>query len=54
MIYLRLDGFNEARKFVEGVAYLGFASAQYKLGHVYEYAVPRFPFDPIRSVLYYR
>ena len=44
----------EARKFVERAAYLGFAPAQYKLGHSYEYAVPPFPFDPLLSVQYYR
>ena len=44
----------EARKFVERAAYLGFAPAQYKLGHAYEYAVSPFPFDPLLSVQYYR
>ncbi|KIJ48128.1 hypothetical protein M422DRAFT_248308 [Sphaerobolus stellatus SS14] len=33
----------EARKHIERPAYLGSALAQYKLGHVYEYAVPPSP-----------
>ncbi|KAF8587088.1 hypothetical protein K439DRAFT_1631064 [Ramaria rubella] len=43
----------EARKWVERAAYLGFAPAQYKVGHAYEYAVAPFPFDPLLSVQYY-
>ncbi|KIJ30859.1 hypothetical protein M422DRAFT_186581 [Sphaerobolus stellatus SS14] len=43
----------EARKHIERAAYLGFAPAQYKLGHAYEYAVPPFPSDPLLSVQYY-
>ncbi|KIJ43483.1 hypothetical protein M422DRAFT_253377, partial [Sphaerobolus stellatus SS14] len=43
----------EARKHIERAAYLGFAPAQYKLGHAYEYVAPPFPFDPLLSVQYY-
>ncbi|RDB30166.1 Chitin synthase regulatory factor 4 [Hypsizygus marmoreus] len=43
----------EARKHLERAAYLGFAPAQYKLGHAYEFAQPPFPFDPLLSVQYY-
>ncbi|KIJ51904.1 hypothetical protein M422DRAFT_244282 [Sphaerobolus stellatus SS14] len=43
----------EARKHIERAAYLGFAPAQYKLGHAYEYAAPPFPFNPLLSVQYY-
>ncbi len=43
----------ESRKYLERAAYLGFASAQSKLGHAYEYAVPPFGFDPLMSVQYY-
>ncbi|KIJ43478.1 hypothetical protein M422DRAFT_30911 [Sphaerobolus stellatus SS14] len=43
----------EAHKHIERAAYLGFAPAQYKLGHAYEYAAPPFPFDPLLSVQYY-
>lgn len=43
----------EARKHLERAAYLGFAAAQYKLGHAYEFAQPPFPFDPLLSVQYY-
>ncbi|KAG5646605.1 hypothetical protein DXG03_002909 [Asterophora parasitica] len=43
----------EVRKHLERAAYLGFAPAQYKLGHAYEFAQPPFPFDPLLSVQYY-
>ena len=43
----------ESRKYLERAAYLGFAPAQSKLGHAYEYAVPPFGFDPLMSVQYY-
>jgi TPR repeat protein len=43
----------ESRKYLERAAYLGFAAAQCKLGHAYEYAVPPFGFDPLVSVQYY-
>lgn len=43
----------EARKHLERAAYLHFPPAQYKLGHVYEFAQPPFPFDPLLSVQYY-
>ena len=43
----------ESRKYLERAAYLGFAAAQSKLGHAYEYAVPPFGFDPLMSVQYY-
>ncbi|GLB33763.1 putative HCP-like protein [Lyophyllum shimeji] len=43
----------EVRKHLERAAYLGFAPAQYKLGHCYEFAQPPFPFDPLLSVQYY-
>lgn len=43
----------EARKHLERAAFLGFAPAQYKLGHAYEFATPPFPFDPLLSVQYY-
>ena len=47
------DPILEARKHLERAAYLGFAPAQYKLGHAYEFAQPPFPFDPLLSVQYY-
>ncbi|KAG6861006.1 hypothetical protein C0995_005026 [Termitomyces sp. Mi166 len=43
----------EVRRHLERAAYLGFAPAQYKLGHAYEFAQPPFPFDPLLSVQYY-
>lgn len=43
----------EARRHLERAAYLGFAPAQYKLGHAYEFASPPFPFDALLSVQYY-
>ena len=43
----------EARKHIERAAYLGFAPAQYKLGHAYEFALAPFPYDPLLSVQYY-
>ena len=43
----------EARRHLERAAYLGFAPAQYKLGHAYEFAQPPFLFDPLLSVQYY-
>jgi TPR repeat protein len=43
----------EARRHIDRAAFLGFAPAQYKLGHCYEYATPPFPFDPLLSVQYY-
>ncbi|KIJ24817.1 hypothetical protein M422DRAFT_274308 [Sphaerobolus stellatus SS14] len=43
----------EACKHIERAAYLGFAPAQYKLRHAYEYAAPLFPVDPLLSVQYY-
>ncbi|KAF9652429.1 hypothetical protein BDM02DRAFT_2974566 [Thelephora ganbajun] len=43
----------EARKHLERAAYLNFSPAQYKLGHVYEFAEPPFPFDALLSVQYY-
>lgn len=43
----------EVRKHLERAAFLGFAPAQYKLGHAYEFAQPPFPFDPLLSVQYY-
>ncbi|KIK36716.1 hypothetical protein CY34DRAFT_811059 [Suillus luteus UH-Slu-Lm8-n1] len=44
---------SEARRHLERAAYLGFAPAQYKLGHAYEFASPPFPFDALLSVQYY-
>ncbi|KAG0706871.1 HCP-like protein [Suillus ampliporus] len=44
---------SEARRHLERAAYLGFAPAQYKLGHAYEFANPPFPFDALLSVQYY-
>jgi hypothetical protein len=43
----------DARRHLERAAYLGFAPAQYKLGHAYEFAQAPFPFDPLLSVQYY-
>jgi TPR repeat protein len=43
----------EARKHLERAAYLNFPPSQYKLGHVYEFAQPPFPFDALLSVQYY-
>ncbi|KIL58303.1 hypothetical protein M378DRAFT_332549 [Amanita muscaria Koide BX008] len=43
----------EARKHLERAAFLHFPPAQYKLGHVYEFAEAPFPFDPLLSVQYY-
>lgn len=43
----------EARKFIEKAAYLGFAPAQYKLGHAYEYAIAPFEADSLLSVQWY-
>jgi TPR repeat protein len=43
----------EARKCLECAAYLNFAPAQYKLGHVYEFAQPPFLFDRLLSIQYY-
>jgi hypothetical protein len=43
----------EARRHLERAAFLGFAPAQYKLGHAYEFAQPPYPFDALLSVQYY-
>jgi hypothetical protein len=43
----------EARLHLERAAFLHFAPAQYKLGHVYEFALAPFPFDALLSVQYY-
>ena len=43
----------EARLHLERAAFLHFVPAQYKLGHVYEFALAPFPFDALLSVQYY-
>ncbi|GJJ14818.1 hypothetical protein Clacol_009086 [Clathrus columnatus] len=47
------NALTEARKYIEKAAYLGFAPAQYKLGHAYEYAIAPFEADPLLSVQWY-
>ena len=43
----------EARIYLERAGYLHFGPAQYKLGHVHEFAQEPFPFDPVLSVQWY-
>jgi hypothetical protein len=43
----------EARKHLDHAAYLNYAPAQYKVGHVYEFAQTPFPFDALLNVQYY-
>lgn len=43
----------DARRHLERAAYLGYAPAQFRLGHAHEFAEPPFAFDPLLSVQYY-